>query len=119
VKLLLGKEPFLAKINALAVRFSGPMAISWVRTDLQQLPREGLTMEKALKYERQMKWSMVFTIVICTAILVLGILWDTAGSTQISGPVACFTTSMYALGRRTIQELKSEVARLQAGGSEE
>ena len=76
-------------------------------------------MEKALKYERQMKWSMIFTIVICAAILVLGILWDTAGSTQISGPVACFTTGIYALGRRTIEELKSEIARLQAGGSEE
>jgi CobQ-like glutamine amidotransferase family enzyme len=119
VKLLLGKEPFLAKLHALAVRFLGPMAISWVRTDFQQLPRERLTMEKALKYERQMKWAMICVIVICAAILVLGILWDTAGATQISGPVACFTTAIYALGRRAIEELKSEVKRLQTGGSEE
>ena len=76
-------------------------------------------MEKALKYERQMKWSMIFTIVICAAILVLGILWDTAGATQISGPVAGFTTGIYALGRRAIDELKSEVERLQGGDSEE
>ena len=76
-------------------------------------------MEKALKYEQQMKWSMIFVIVFCAAILVLGILWDTAGSTQISGPVVCFTTGMYSLGRRTIKELKSEIARLQTGDSEE
>ena len=76
-------------------------------------------MEKALKYERQMKWSMIFVIVLCAAILVFGILWDTAGSTQISGPVACFTVSMYSLGMRVIKELKSEITRLQAGGSEE
>ena len=77
-------------------------------------------MEQALKYEQQMKWSMIFVIVFCAAILVLGILWDTASSTQISGPVVCFTTGMYAFGRRTIKELKSEIARLQAAsGSEE
>ena len=76
-------------------------------------------MEKALKYEQQMKWAMIFVIGLCVAMVLLDFVWVTAGSTQISGPVACFTTSMYALGRRTIKELKSEVARLQAGGSEE
>ena len=76
-------------------------------------------MGKALKYERQMKWSMIFVIVFCAALLALGILWDTAGSTQIAGPVVWFTVSMYSLGMRTIKELKSEVTRLQGGGSEE
>ena len=77
-------------------------------------------MEKALKYERQMKWSMIFVIACCAGIVLWGILWDTAGSTQISGPVVCFTTGMYSLGRRTIKELKSEITRLQvASGSEE
>jgi hypothetical protein len=33
--------------------------------------------------------------------------------------VACFTVSMYAFGMRAIKELKSEIARLQEGGSEE
>ena len=77
-------------------------------------------MGKALKYERQMKWSMIFVIVFCAALLALGILWDTAGSTQISGPVVLFTIGMYSFGMRTIKELKSEIARLQAAsGSEE
>ena len=76
-------------------------------------------MEKALKYEQQMKWSMIFVFALCVAMFLLGILWDTAGSTQIAGPVVCFTIGIYSLGMRTIKELKSEITRLQGGGSEE
>ena len=76
-------------------------------------------MEKALKYERHMKWAMIFVIGLCAAMLLLAILWDTNGTVHIAGPVVCFTTSMYSFGRRTIKELKTEIERLQAGGSEE
>ena len=76
-------------------------------------------MEKALKYERQMNWAMIFVFALCAGIVLLGILWDTAGSTQIAGPVVCFTIGMYSLSMRTIKELKSEITRLQGGGSEE
>ena len=63
---------------------------------------------------------MIFVIAFCAGIVLLGILWDTAGSTQISGPVVLFTIGMYSFGMRTIKELKSEIARLQAAsGSEE
>jgi len=76
-------------------------------------------MEKALKYERQMKWAMIFVIVICAGMVLLDFVWVTAGGAQIGGPVACFTVSMYSLGMRAIKELKSEIASLQTGGSEE
>ncbi len=76
-------------------------------------------MEKALKYERQMKWAMIFVIVICAGMVLLDLFEVTTGGTQIGGPVVCFTVSMYAFGRRTIKELKSEIASLQTGGSEE
>jgi small neutral amino acid transporter SnatA (MarC family) len=77
-------------------------------------------MEKALKYEQQMKWTMIVVISLCVGMLLLDLFEVTAGGTQIGGPVVCFTVSMYAFGMRTIKELKSEIARLQAAsGSEE
>ena len=76
-------------------------------------------MEKALKYEQQMQWTMIVVIVLCVGMLLLDLFEVTTGGTQIGGPVVCFTVSMYAFGRRTIKELKSEITRLQTGDSEE
>ena len=76
-------------------------------------------MEKALKYEQQMKWTMIVVIGLCVGVLLLDLFEVTAGGTQIGGPVVCFTVSMYAFGMRTIKELKSEITRLQTGDSEE
>ena len=90
-----------------------------MRTDLLELHSEELTLEKALKYEQQMKWTMIVVIGLCVGMLLLDLFEVTAGGTQIGGPVACFTVSMYAFGMRAIKELKSEIARLQEGGSEE
>ena len=75
-------------------------------------------MEKALKYERQMKWAMIFVIVICAGMVLLDFVWVTAGGAQIGGPVACFTVAMYSLGRTTIKGLKGEIERLKSGGVE-
>ena len=76
-------------------------------------------MEKALKYEQQMKWTMIVVIGLCVGMLLLDLFKVTAGGTQIGGPVVCFTVSMYGFGMRTIKELKSEITRLQTGDSEE
>ena len=77
-------------------------------------------MEKALKYEQQMKWVMIAVIVISAVLVLLDLFNLTAGGAQIGGPVVCFTVSMYSFGRRAIKELKSESTRLQAAsGSEE
>jgi len=73
-------------------------------------------MENALKYERYMRWAMIVVIGLCTAMFLLDLFSVTTNNAQIGGPVACFTVSIYSLGRKAIKEFKGEIERLKSVG---
>ena len=74
-------------------------------------------MSKAQKYEQQMKYAMCGVIALCAGVVVLGMVWKTAGVGNLAAVGIGFSVSIYSFGNRTIKELKREIETLKSDAS--
>jgi Na+/proline symporter len=74
-------------------------------------------MSKAQKYEQQMNYAMCGVIALCAGMVVLDIIWQTAGAGAMAGVGMGLSVSIYSFGIRTVKELKREIETLKSEGS--
>tara|TARA_B110000263_G_scaffold68016_1_gene58977 strand:+ start:223 stop:510 length:288 start_codon:yes stop_codon:yes gene_type:complete len=79
---------------------------------LQPLAGEKLTMEKALRFEKRMKWPMItmFAVALVTIFI-------PEQSSKTIFFFVCISVYIYQLASRAIKELKLEIETLKSGAS--